>query len=367
MALKGSTNEEKIWNYLKGNGLNDCGTAGLMGNLQAESGLNSKNIQNSFEKKLGFTDESYTMAVDSGTYKNFVRDSAGYGIAQWTFWSRKQSLMNFATSRKSSIGDLEMQLDFLMEELKKSYPAVLSVLRTSKTVRGASNAVLLQFEKPADKGGSVQEKRFQYSMEIYNRQVNKASNEGEETSLEKMLEMGFLDWDVGGIRINSSIKCSSDNYTTKVLRSPSYVVVHYTGNIKDCARNNATYFSRGGRNASAHFFVDDAEIYQSVAIKDMAWHCGAKTYFHETCRNANSIGVEMCCTAGNYRISDKTMENAAQLVAMLCRMCGITYDSVDIGVLRHYDVTHKKCPAQMVNSPNEWTEFKAKVKRLLSS
>ena len=37
--LKGSTNEEKIWNFLKGAGLNDCGAAGLMGNLYAESGL----------------------------------------------------------------------------------------------------------------------------------------------------------------------------------------------------------------------------------------------------------------------------------------------------------------------------------------
>ena len=93
MALTGSTNAQKIWNYLKGRGLNSYGTAALMGNLYAESALNPKNLQNTYEKKLGYTDESYTAAVDSGKYGNFVHDSAGYGLAQWTFWSRKEALL----------------------------------------------------------------------------------------------------------------------------------------------------------------------------------------------------------------------------------------------------------------------------------
>ena len=66
--LNGSTNEERIWNYLKGAGLNDCGAAGLMGNLYAESGLRPNNLQNTYEKSLGYTDETYTAAVDSGAY-----------------------------------------------------------------------------------------------------------------------------------------------------------------------------------------------------------------------------------------------------------------------------------------------------------
>lgn len=60
--------DEKIWRYLKSAGLNDFGVAGLMGNLFAESGLNPKNLQNTYEKKLGMTDEEYTAAVDSGSY-----------------------------------------------------------------------------------------------------------------------------------------------------------------------------------------------------------------------------------------------------------------------------------------------------------
>lgn len=133
--LNGRNNEEKIWNYLKGAGLNDCGAAGLMGNLYAESGLRPDNLQNTYEKKLGMTDTSYTAAVDGGTYTGFVRDCAGYGLAQWTYWSRKQGLFNFAKAAGRSIGDLEMQLDFLMKELREGYKAVLTTLKTAGSVR----------------------------------------------------------------------------------------------------------------------------------------------------------------------------------------------------------------------------------------
>lgn len=77
--LNGRNNEEKIWNYLKGAGLNDCGAAGLMGNLYAESGLRPDNLQNTYEKKLGMTDTSYTAAVDGGTYTGFVRTAPVMG------------------------------------------------------------------------------------------------------------------------------------------------------------------------------------------------------------------------------------------------------------------------------------------------
>lgn len=86
-----------------------------MGNLKAESGLNPKNLQNSFEKKLGMNDDEYTTAVDKGTYKNFIKDGAGYGLAQWTFWSLKQELYNYSKNENKSIGDLNMQIAVLLK------------------------------------------------------------------------------------------------------------------------------------------------------------------------------------------------------------------------------------------------------------
>lgn len=176
MSLQGNSNDEKIWNYLKSKGLNDFGIAGLMGNLRAESGLNPKNLQNSYETKLGFNDAEYTSKVDDGSYTNFIKDKAGYGLAQWTYWTRKQNLFNFAKSQKKSIGDLEMQLNFLWKELSEGYKSVLSVLKSATSVLQASNAVLLQFEKPADQSKAVQDKRAQYGQEYYEKFSSKGGN-----------------------------------------------------------------------------------------------------------------------------------------------------------------------------------------------
>ena len=103
-------NAQKIWDRLISAGLTPAGAAGLMGNLYAESGLNPRNLQNSFEKKLGFTDETYTVAVDNGTYTNFVHDGAGYGLAEWTNVDRKRLLLAYAKARGRSVGDLDKQL-----------------------------------------------------------------------------------------------------------------------------------------------------------------------------------------------------------------------------------------------------------------
>lgn len=176
MSLQGNSNDEKIWNYLKSKGLNDFGIAGLMGNLRAESGLNPKNLQNSYETKLGFNDAEYTSKVDDGSYTNFIKDKAGYGLAQWTYWTRKQNLINYAKSQKKSIGDLEMQLNFLWKELSEGYKSVLNTLKSATSVLQASNAVLLQFEKPANQSKAVQDKRAQYGQEYYEKFSNKGGN-----------------------------------------------------------------------------------------------------------------------------------------------------------------------------------------------
>ena len=176
--LTGKTNEEKIWNYLVGKGLSAAGAAGLMGNLYAESALNPKNLQNSYEKKLGYTDATYTTAVDNGSYGNFVHDSAGYGLAQWTFWSRKEGLLAFAQAAGKSIGDLEMQLDFLLKELTEGYKGVLDTLKTASDVQTASDSVLLNFERPADQSTAVKNKRAGYGQNYYKKYAATASTPG---------------------------------------------------------------------------------------------------------------------------------------------------------------------------------------------
>lgn len=170
-----SDNEKTIWNFLKNKGLNDFAIAGLMGNLYAESGLRPNNLQNTYEKSLGYTDETYTSAVDNGTYTKFASDKAGYGLAQWTYSTRKQNLYDYAKSVSKSIGDLEMQLAFLWKELQ-GYTAVIKVLNSAKSVLEASNAVLTGFEKPADQSTTVQTKRAGYGQVYYDKYATKTAS-----------------------------------------------------------------------------------------------------------------------------------------------------------------------------------------------
>ena len=155
-----------IYQKLKAAIGNDYGVFGLMGNLKAESNLQANNLQNTYSKKLGMTDEEYTKAVDDGSYTNFVKDSAGYGLAQWTYWSRKQKLLQYAQAYGCSIGDENMQVDFMIGELMASYPSVLNVLKTATSIREASDCVLTQYERPADQSESVKAKRAAYGEDL---------------------------------------------------------------------------------------------------------------------------------------------------------------------------------------------------------
>lgn len=176
---KGATttvDAKAIWDNLMGKIGNAFGVAGLMGNLYAESGLLSINLQNTSNTKLGMTDAQYTAAVDNGSYTNFVRDSGGYGLAQWTYWSRKQALKAYADSQGASIGNRDMQLGFLYKELSESYSGVLKVLKNATSVLEASNSVLTQYERPANQGAAVQAQRASYGQKYYDLYAGKGTS-----------------------------------------------------------------------------------------------------------------------------------------------------------------------------------------------
>lgn len=215
MSLKGNTNEEKIWNYLLGKGLTKAGAAGLMGNLYAESGLRPNNLQNSYEKTLGYTDESYTAAVDNGTYGNFVKDSAGYGLAQWTYWSRKQNMLNFHKAAKKSIGDLETQLDFLMKELS-GYKSLLNLLKSTSSLQTASDAVLTQFERPADMSAAVKAKRAGYGQTYYDKYAGgTGTQEGSAMGYSRQKVVDLINSWIGKKESDGSYKSIIDIYNTQ--------------------------------------------------------------------------------------------------------------------------------------------------------
>ena len=155
------------------------------------------------------------------------------------------------------------------------------------------------------------------------------------------------------------IACNTANYRAGRTQPVRYIVMHYTANNGDTAKNNCDYYHRvGGLQASAHYFVDEHGAMQSVREGDTAWHCGARAYWHPECRNGNSIGIEMCSRKradGSYYIKPETVANAAALAKDIMQRYGIDTDHV----LRHYDVTGKHCPMPWVDDPAQWAAFLA--------
>lgn len=165
------------------------------------------------------------------------------------------------------------------------------------------------------------------------------------------------------MKINQGKPCHSSNYSSdRNGNDIQYIVIHFTANNGDTAQNNCTYFSGASRGASAHYFVGDDGIYQSVKDSARAWHCGGTSkYKHPYCRNANSIGIEMCSridSNGMYYIKDNIISDTIELTRYLMQKYNISIDNV----IRHYDVWNKQCPEPFVRDENLWNEFKRRLK-----
>ena len=129
-------------------------------------------------------------------------------------------------------------------------------------------------------------------------------------------------------------KISSYNYSSRNGDSVKYIILHYTGNKGDTAKNNVDYFYNGDRSASVHYFVDDTSIWQSVEEYNAAWSVGDGTGIYGI-TNRNSINIEMCCNS-NGVISETTENNALELVKYLQKKYNLSNNSV----VRHYDASH---------------------------
>lgn len=161
------TTEQIIWNFLKQKGLTDYAVAGIMGNLQAESGLRPNNLEDTKSQKLGLSDEEYTRRVDNGTYSNFIIDECGYGIAQWTTTGRKRKLFTICKANNKSISDLGCQLTLLYEELVEMN--LIDRLNKCRNIGPASDIILKEFENPLDKSTKVQNYRSSLSKNFYDK------------------------------------------------------------------------------------------------------------------------------------------------------------------------------------------------------
>ena len=344
--------EKTIWEYLKAQGLTDAGAAGLMGNLYAESGLRPNNLQNSYEGKLGMADAEYTEMVDRGTYANFGNDRAGYGLAQWTYPSRKAALLACAKAARKSIGDLEMQLGFLMQELSTGYKTVLNVLRTTVSVREASDIVLLQFERPADQSEARRKQRAEYGQKYFDKYAKKGGG-----------VMGFTNSSLATVRMISPNRTPNRNHAIDTITIHCFV-----GQVT--AKRGCEVFQPSSRKASCNYVVGyDGSIGLCVEEKDRSWCSGG------TDKKGNPIRVNGISGSSNdyqavtievasdtkhpYTITDKAMAALIELCADICRRNGIKQllwkgDKTLVGRVAQQNLTvhrwfaNKACPGDYI-------------------
>ena len=329
-------NAQRIWDRLISAGFTPAGAAGLMGNLQAESGLRPDNLQNTCEARLGFTDEGYTVAVDNGTYTNFADDRAGYGLAQWTYPTRKAALLAFARAQGASIGDLDMQVGYLLQELQTLSRGLWDKLRTTASVRDASDAVLLDFERPAsttdpEKLQETKDRRAKLAQEFYER----FSKEG------------------SGMKLLKCILTENRCYKTKRTIKPKGVMVHSTGKNNPLIRRyvqpvastpdrgpllaqlgtnpNSNDWNREGQwvngkwvplDACVHAFVGKLADGSVAAVQTLpwdhrGWHAGTGS---KGSTNDTHISFEICEDALTDPVYfAQAYQTAVELTAMLCR------------------------------------------------
>lgn len=176
MAVNNYGYLKTIWDGLLTWINNEYGVAGLMGNLYAESGCVPFRVQGDMTFPFSYS-QNYTTRVNNGTVTEYAfihnapdnQHGKGYGLAQWTYWSRKESYYNIYRSGFSSIGGVDTGLAMLQHELDTGgpYAATGNVLKAATTIREASDYTFYNYEAPADQGEAARALRQSYAQDIY--------------------------------------------------------------------------------------------------------------------------------------------------------------------------------------------------------
>ena len=242
-SLANGSTEEQVWYYLTNAlGFTKAGAAGVMGNIKAESGMRSNNLEDTYNKKLGMTDEQYTAAVDNGSYSKaqFISDhnkancGAGYGLPQFTYYTLKQKLYENAKLQNKSIADVGVQFDTIAQTVDSG---LLSTLRTTNDIRTASDAWLNKYEKPAERtNNSI--RRFNSAKEYYNK---------------------YLNW------IPTASQLTSSSYTKSVpVNGTVFSTTNKSGNTIYGTSNTNMLYKVTGSGDITDIFGDDTELVNTL-------------------------------------------------------------------------------------------------------
>lgn len=342
-----------IFEWYIDNGLSPAGTAGMTANINIESAYNSKNLQNSYEKKLGYTDQTYTAAVDSGKYKSFASDRAGYGYCQWTSAGRKAGLLAYAKEKKRSIGDPIMQLEYSLKEMNKS---LKSTLQTITDPYEAAVLVMTKYERPANQSAANQAARGNKGKEVYDR-CYKTQPAKAENAMKGDREMGY--------EIYKHYLTKNRCYIKGEKLSPEGIVVHSTGcNNKNVTRYvdmpelgtvSPNHWNSGSKSLSkcVHFMIGwSSELKQVVIVQTLpldmrCWGCGSGS---RGSYNKSHIQFEIC----EDGLTDQAyFAQAMEAAQWLCRYLMDMFKISESKVVSHKEA-HAKGYASNHGDPDHW-------------
>ena len=279
-----SSNQDKIWEYFKNQGFSDAGVAGIMGNLEAESSYWPNNLEGLANTKSGFSDAQFTAAVDNGSIsraefissdrfgvcKSPIGKEYGYGLAQWTYTTRKAALYDYAKSRGVSIGDLNMQLDFMMREMSAS---LKSYLRTATDVSDACVRFHNIYEGSADTESMIAG-RVAKAKNVYNKYASIHNGN------------------------NLSTAAISDGlYVLESKLDSSKAIDVFASSMESDA--NIELWTKNGENNQKFKIEKDGSTY-----KITAYHSGLSMDVHEA-SSASGTNIKQCLFWGENNLAQK--------------------------------------------------------------
>lgn len=278
--LIGGDNIEQAFNYFIQKGLTKEQSAGIVGNLRAESGVIPKRVQGSG------TILSDTNPLDGRT---------GYGIAQWTTLGRQQGLNDFSKADPANrpIYDLGLQLDYLWQELNGSYKAtVLDPLKKTATLRDATVLVLHKYEAPQDQSLSAEDARTKLAQDVLDNYQPSGSSAGGGGGC-------------GATTTTANIIKYQPPLPTSGTIKPTGIVIHWWGSnsggqgIKALARGLAGNTSCPGGCSVQLGILKDGKTYQMTSQLN-------SRAIHATCANDSTIGIEMEGVPADFGASGPT-------------------------------------------------------------
>lgn len=140
----------------------------------------------------------------------------------------------------------------------------------------------------------------------------------------------------------------------KKLDAVNAVVIHYTGNPGTTAAQHRHYYGELAKtkeaSVSSNFVVGiEGEVIQCVPSDEVAYASNN--------RNSDTLSIEVCHKDKSGKFTEASYESVVKLTAYLCTKFDLGEDQI----IRHYDVTGKKCPKYYVEHEDKWLQLKKDV------